>query len=72
VAQGVPEGLGGLAGQGAAGGVGDGAGDHDRQVEAVSRRLLHREHRRLGVQGVEDGLDQDDVGAALDQAAVAS
>jgi hypothetical protein len=29
----------------------------------------HGKDRRLGVQRVEDGLDQDDVGAAVDQAA---
>ena len=31
--------------------------------------LLDREDRRLGVERVEDRLDQDDVGAAVDQAA---
>ncbi|MNS56080.1 hypothetical protein D3C72_889300 [compost metagenome] len=67
---GVPEGFGGLARQGAAGGVGDGAGNHDRQLEAqFLEHALHGEDRRLGVEGVEDGLDQDQVGAALDQAA---
>ena len=66
----VPEGLGGLPGEGAAGGVGDGAGDHDRQLDAVLlEHLLHGEDGRLGVEGVEDGLDQDQVGAALDQTA---
>ncbi len=70
VAHRVPEGLGGLPGEGAAGGVGDGAGDHDRQLDAVLvEHLLHGEDRRLGVEGVEDGFDEDQVGAALDQAA---
>ncbi len=70
VAHRVPEGLGGLPRQGAPGGVGDGAGDHDRQLEAeLVVDALHGEDRRLGVEGVEDGLDQDQVGAALDQAA---
>ncbi|MND47409.1 hypothetical protein D3C80_383030 [compost metagenome] len=65
----VPERFGGLPRQGTAGGVGDGAGDHDRQFDAVFlEHLLHGEDRRLGVEGVEDGLDQDQVGAALDQA----
>ncbi len=66
----VPEGLGGLARQGAAGGVGDGSGDHDRQLHAeFLEHALDGEDRRLGVEGVEDGLDQDQVGAAFDQAA---
>ncbi|MCY1351327.1 hypothetical protein D9M69_375900 [compost metagenome] len=69
VAHRVQEGLGGLAGQGAAGGVGDGAGDHDRQLDAqFLEHALHGEDRRLGVEGVEDGFDQDQVGAACDQA----
>ncbi len=68
VAQRVEEGFRGLAGQGAAGGVGDGAGDHHRaRVAAVFEIGLHGEHGGLGVQGVEDGFDQDDVAAALDQ-----
>lgn len=66
----VPERFGGLPGQGSAGGVGDGAGDHDRQFDAVIfEHLLHGEDRRLGIEGVEDGFDQDQVGAAGDQAA---
>ncbi len=69
VAHRVPERFGGLARQGAAGGIGDGAGDHDRQFDAiVLEHLLHGEDRRLGIERVEDGLDQDQVGAALDQA----
>ncbi len=70
VAHRVPERFGGLARQGTAGGVGDGAGDHDRQFDAiVLEHLLHGEDGRLGIEGVEDGLDQQQVGAALDQAA---
>ena len=66
----VPEGFGGLARQGTAGGVGDGAGDHDRQLDAdLLEHALDREDGRLGVEGVEDGFDQDEVGAAFDQAA---
>ena len=45
VAQRVPEGLGGLAGQGAADGVGDGAGDHHRQRARRARRTLARWRR---------------------------
>jgi hypothetical protein len=38
----------------------------------VGKQLLDGKHRGLGVQGVEDGLDQQDVGAALEQALAAS
>ena len=66
----VPEGFGGLARQGAAGGIGDGAGNHDRQLDGVFvEHLLHGEDCCLGVQGVEDGFDQDQIGTASDQAA---
>ncbi|MNL03783.1 hypothetical protein D3C87_1243310 [compost metagenome] len=66
---GVPEGFGGLARQGAAGGVGDGAGNHDRQFDAqFFEHALHGEDRRFGVEGVENGFDQDQISAALDQA----
>ena len=66
---GVPERFGGLARQGTAGRVGDGAGDHDRQFHAqFLEHPLHGENRGLGVKGVEDGFDQDQVGAAFDQA----
>ena len=59
-----------LAGQRAAGQIGDRAGDHHRQADALLREdLLGREDRRLGVQRVEDRFDQDDIGAAVDQAA---
>ena len=64
-----PERLGDLAGQGAAGGVGDRARDDDRPAAAVLlEERLEGEDRRLGVEGVEDGLDHQQVGAALDQA----
>ena len=66
----IPEGLGGLAGKGAAGGVGDGAGDHHREATAeVGEELFDGEHRGLGIERVEDGFDQQDVGAAVHQAA---
>ena len=35
----------------------------------LDKYLIAGEDRRLGVQRVEDGLDQDNVGAAVDQAA---
>ncbi|CAJ1779925.1 hypothetical protein LMCDFJHI_02900 [Aeromonas salmonicida] len=68
MAQGVIEGFGGLTGESTARGIRDGAGDHHRQ--AVTQRLkhpFHREGSRLGVEGIEDGLDQNEVGATLDQ-----
>jgi hypothetical protein len=43
-----------------------------RRRPRSSKQLLDGEQRRLGVQRVEDGLDQQQVGAALDQAAAAS
>ncbi len=65
----VPEGLDGLARQDAAGGVGDGARDHHRQADAaLLEHFLGGEDRRLGVERVEDGFDQDDVDAAIEQA----
>ena len=65
----VPERLGGLAGQRAAGGVGDRAGDHHRQARAARvERFLDREQRGLGIERVEHGLDHQHVGAAVDQA----
>ncbi|RMR97359.1 hypothetical protein ALP75_205063 [Pseudomonas syringae pv. actinidiae] len=65
----VPERFGGLARQGAAGGVGDGAGNHDRQFKTqFLEHTLHGKDGCFGVEGVEDGFDQDQVGAALDQA----
>ncbi len=67
VADRVPEGGRGLAGEGAAGEVGDGAGDHDRQAAGLGEDLLAGEDRGLGVERVEDGLDQDQVGAAGDR-----
>ena len=70
VAHGVPERLGDLPGQGAAAGVGDGARDDHRPAPAaLLEERLEREDRGLGVQGVEDRLDQQEVGAAVDQPA---
>ena len=66
----VPEGLRGLAREIAPGEIGDGAGDHDGKLDAqFVEHLLDGEARRLGVQRVEHRLDEDDVGAAFDQAA---
>ncbi len=69
VGHGVPERFGGLARQGTAGGVGDGAGNHDRQLNIqFLEHALHGEDRGLGIEGVENGFDQDQVGTAFDQA----
>ena len=59
-----------LAGQGAAGEVRDGAGHHHRQGDAeLGEHRLDAGVGRLGVQRVEDRLNDDEVGAALDQRA---
>ena len=71
VAQAVVERLGGLAGQCAAALVGNGAGDHYRQPferRAGVEIAADGEHRRLGIQRIEDGFDQQQVGAAGYQA----
>ena len=68
VAQGVIKRFGCLAGQGTAGGVGDGAGNHDRQVNAERFKLLfHRVNRGFGIEGVEYGFNQDQIGTAFHQ-----
>ncbi len=65
----VPEGGWRLAGERAAGKIGNGARDHQRQANALLREdLLAGKDRRLGVQGVEDRLDQDQVRPAVNQA----
>ena len=70
VAHGGPERLGHLARQGATRGVGDGAGDDHRPAPAVLlEQRLDREDRGLRVEGVEDRLDEEQVGAAVEQAA---
>ena len=68
VAQRVIKRFGCLTGQGTAGGVGDGAGNHDRQVNAQRLKLLfHRVNRGFGVEGVEYGFNQDQIGTAFHQ-----
>ena len=68
VADGVPESLGRLAGERAAGGVGDRAGDHHRQAEAAGlESLVDREEGGLEDERVEDRLAQEQVGAGVDQ-----
>ena len=66
----MPEGGRRLAGKRAPRAVGDRARDHQRQANAaLGERLKAGEDRRLGVERVENGLDQDEVGAAVDEAA---
>ena len=66
----IPEGLRRLAGEIAPRQIGDGVGQHDRQLDPhLVEHLLDGKARGLGVQRVEDGLDEDRVHAALDQAA---
>ena len=65
----IPERFRHLAGQQTPGFVGDGAGDHHRHVDAaLLADLGDRIQRRLGVQRVKNGFDQQDVGAAIEQA----
>ena len=70
MAQRIPEGLGRLPGQGAAGSVGNGAGNHHRPAPAaVLEELFDGEQRGLGVQRVEHRFNQQNVSAAIGQAA---
>jgi len=70
MADGVPERLGGLPGQHPAGGIRDGARDRQRQRHA---RLVEQRQRgvdrRLGVERVDHGLDEQKIGTAEQQAA---
>ncbi len=66
---GVPEGLDGLAGEGAAGLVDDGGGDHDREAGAGAVEVLvDGEQACFHVEGVEAGLGQQQVDTAFDEA----
>ncbi len=68
MAQRIVEGLGGLAGQRAAAGIGDGAGDHHRQTFAGGfEEGLDGVDRGLRIQRVEDSFDQKQIRAAVDQ-----
>ena len=67
---GIPERLRCLAGKRAAAGIGDRDRDHDRHpAPQFFKAVLDREQRRLGIQGVEDRLDQEHVDTAVDQPA---
>ncbi len=66
----IPERFRRLAGEQAAGAVGDGAGNHDRQIDAARGELVgNGEDRGLGIERVENGLDQKRIDAAVDQPA---
>ncbi len=59
-----------LARQRAAAAVGDGDGDQQRQADvSLLEDVLDREDRGLGVERVEDGLEQQQIDAAVDQPA---
>ena len=64
----VPECLGDLTGQRPPGGIGDGARDDQRPAAAaLLEQRLDGEDGRLGVQRIEDGLDDQQIGTAVDQ-----
>src|SRR6202043_896226 len=66
----VPERLGGLPRERASGGIRNRAGDDERQIAAeLIQYAAHAVERRLRVQGVKYGLDDEQVGAAQDQRA---
>ena len=69
VVQRIPEGFCGLPRQRAPGGVGDGSGNHHRPAPAgLVEEVFDGEQRGLGVQRVEHRFNEQDVGAAFDQA----
>ena len=64
------EGLGGLAGEVASAEVNGGEGCHDGEADAgLLEDAFDGVEGGLGVEGVEGGLDEEDVGAAVEQAA---
>jgi hypothetical protein len=66
----IPKRLGRLPGEQPSGAVGNGARNHYRHADAaLFHRLLAGEDGGLGVERVEDGLDQQRVDAAIDQSA---
>src|SRR5262249_36857313 len=70
VPHGVPERFHGLAGEDAARGVGDRARYHHRVASAAFLEIpVDRVERRLRVQGVEYGLDEEKIDAAFREGA---
>ena len=66
---GDPEGLDRLPAQGPSGGIGDGPRDHDGQPDIpFLEQLIDGKDGCLGIQGVEDGLDQEDVHPSVNEA----
>jgi hypothetical protein len=70
VVQRVPESFGGLSGKRPPGGIGDRSGNHHRPAPTdLFEVLFDGKQRGLGVQRVENGLDQHQVGAAFAESA---
>lgn len=68
MAQRVIESFGGLPGKRAAGGIGNGAGDHQWQVNAQRLQLLfYRIDGRFGIQGIKYRFNQDQIHATFHQ-----
>ena len=66
--EGIEKRLDGLPREGAAAEVGDRARDHDGQVfSGLLEKAADGEESGLGVEGVEDGFDEEDVHSALDE-----
>jgi hypothetical protein len=64
----VPEGFGGLAREGAAAEIRDRARDQDRYLDTVILKILiDSEEGGLGIERIEDGLDQQQVRTAFEQ-----
>ncbi len=70
VLDGVPEGFGGLGGDQGLAAAAYGCGDHDRELLLVLvEDFADGDEGGLGVEGVEDGFDEEQVGAAGDEGA---
>jgi hypothetical protein len=67
---GIPEGLDGLGRDHGFAAAADGGGDHDGQLDAVLvEDFADGDEGGLGVERIEDGLDQEEVGPARDEGA---
>src|ERR1700726_4480624 len=63
-----PECFDGLPGKSASASVRDRSGHHDRQAHAGGLKIfVDRKKRGLGIQRIENGFDQKDIDAALDE-----
>ncbi|MNV24671.1 hypothetical protein D3C71_1157430 [compost metagenome] len=68
VTQGVVKRFRRLPRKGTPGGVSDGAGDHDRQIDAQRFHLFfHRKDRGFSVKGIENCFNHDQIGTAFHQ-----